>query len=62
MMHKTNSNRWMMTKAVVLPALMALAIVAFAKPKVEENGKRIRSDALRAIKASIGQAAVSCIP
>ena len=36
-MHKTNSNRWMMTKAVVLPALMALAIVAFAKPKVEEN-------------------------
>jgi TonB family protein len=36
MMHKTNSNRWMMTKAVVLPALMALAVVAFAKPKVEE--------------------------
>ena len=35
MMHKTNSNRWMMTKAVVLPALMALAVVAFAKPKVE---------------------------
>lgn len=37
MMHKKNSNRWMMTKAVVLPALMALAVVAFAKPKVEEN-------------------------
>ena len=36
MMHKTKSNRWMMTKAVVLPALMALAVVAFAKPKVEE--------------------------
>ena len=35
MMHKTNSNRWMMTKAVVLPVLMALAVVAFAKPKVE---------------------------
>ena len=35
MMHKTNSNRWMMTKAVVLPAVMALAVVAFAKPKVE---------------------------
>ena len=35
MMHKTNSNRWMMTKVVVLPALMALAVVAFAKPKVE---------------------------
>ena len=37
MMHKTNSNRWMMTKAVVLPALMALAVIAFAKPKVEDN-------------------------
>lgn len=35
MMHKTNSNRWMMTKAVVLPAVMAIAVVAFAKPKVE---------------------------
>lgn len=37
MMHKTNSNRWMMTKGIVLPALMALAVVAFAKPKVEET-------------------------
>ena len=37
MMHKTNSNRWMMTKGIVLPALMAMAVVAFAKPKVEEN-------------------------
>ena len=36
MMHKKTSNRWMMTKAVVLPALMALAVVAFAKPKAEE--------------------------
>ena len=35
MMHKKNSNRWMITKAVVLPVLMALAVVAFAKPKVE---------------------------
>lgn len=35
MMHKNSSNRWLMTKAVVLPALMALAIVAFAKPKTE---------------------------
>ena len=33
MMHKNSSNRWLMTKAVVLPALMALAVVAFAKPK-----------------------------
>ena len=36
MMHTHNSNRWLMSKALVLPALMALAIVAFAKPKVEE--------------------------
>ena len=36
MMHKNNSNRWLMSKALVLPAIMALAIVAFAKPKVEE--------------------------
>jgi len=49
MMHKTNSNRWMMTKAVVLPALMALAVVAFAKPKVEsisatENENNLPAD------------------
>ena len=37
MMHKKTSNRWMMTKGIVLPALMALAVVAFAKPKVEDN-------------------------
>ena len=33
MMHKKNSNRWLMTKGVILPALMAVAVVAFAKPK-----------------------------
>ena len=37
MMHKNKSNRWMMTKAIVLPALMALAVVAFAKSKAEGN-------------------------
>ncbi len=36
MMHKKTSNRWMMTKGIVLPALMAFAVVAFAKPKAEE--------------------------
>ena len=36
MMHKKNSNRWLMSKGLVLPALMALALVAWAKPKVEE--------------------------
>ena len=36
MMHKHNSNRWLMSKGLILPALMALALVAFAKPKVEE--------------------------
>ena len=36
MMHKKNSNRWLMSKGLVLPALMALALVAWANPKVEE--------------------------
>ena len=36
MMHTHNSSRWLMGKGLVLPALMALAIIAFAKPKVEE--------------------------
>ena len=36
MMHKHNSKRWLMGKALILPALMALALVAWAKPKVEE--------------------------
>lgn len=36
MMHKHNSNRWLMSKGLILPALMTLALVAFAKPKVEE--------------------------
>ena len=36
MMHKKNSNRWLMSKGLVLPALMAFALVAWAKPKVEE--------------------------
>ena len=33
MMNKNSSNHWLMTKAVILPVLMALAVVAFAKPK-----------------------------
>ena len=40
MMHKNSSNRWLMTKAVVLPALMALAVVAFAKPKTMIEGQK----------------------
>lgn len=36
MMHTHNSNRWLMSKGIILPALMAVALVAFAKPKVEE--------------------------
>ena len=36
MMHKNKSNRWLMGKALILPALMALAVVVWAKPKVEE--------------------------
>ena len=33
MMHTHKSNRWLMGKALILPALMALALVAWAKPK-----------------------------
>ena len=40
MMHTHNSNRWLMSKALVLPALMALAIVAFSKPKANAEDKK----------------------
>lgn len=33
MMHKNKSRSWRMGKALILPALMALALVAWAKPK-----------------------------
>ena len=33
MMQKNKSDRWLMGKVLVLPALMAMAVVAFAKPK-----------------------------
>ncbi len=36
MMHTQKTNRWLMGKALILPALMALALVVWAKPKVEE--------------------------
>ena len=36
MMHTHKTNRWLMGKALILPALMALALVVWAKPKVEE--------------------------
>ena len=35
MMHKNSSNRWLMAKGLILPALIALSVVAFAKPKAE---------------------------
>ena len=42
MMHTHNSNRWLMSKGLILPALMALAIVAFAKtaPSDSPEGER----------------------
>jgi hypothetical protein len=49
MMHKTNSNRWLMTKAVVLPALMALVIVAFAKPNTKENLQKTQNSSEKLI-------------
>ncbi len=41
MMHTHNSNRWLMSKGLVLPALMALALVAFAKPKTNVEDKAV---------------------
>ena len=41
MMHTHNSNRWLMSKGLVLPALMALALVAFAKPKTNAEDKAV---------------------
>ena len=37
MMHKHNSNRWLMSKGLILPALMVLALVAFAKTAPTES-------------------------
>ena len=40
MMHKNKSNRWLMSKGIILPTLMALALVAFAKPKTNAEDKK----------------------
>ena len=42
MMQKNKSDRWLMGKVLVLPALMAMAVVAFAKPKttIDDGDKR----------------------
>ena len=40
MMHTQKSNRWLMGKGLILPALMALAIIAFAKPKANAEDKK----------------------
>ena len=40
MMHTNNSSRWLMGKGLILPALMALAIFAFAKPKTNAEEKK----------------------
>ena len=55
MMHKHNSNRWLMGKALILPALMALALVVWAKqaasasPIPSERGENSRETALEVI-------------
>ncbi|MBO4549289.1 MAG: M56 family metallopeptidase, partial [Bacteroidaceae bacterium] len=43
MMHKHNSNRWLMSKGLILPALMALAIVAFAKTAPSDSPEEERT-------------------
>ena len=40
MMHTHNSNRWLMSKGLILPALMALALVAFAKDKATDHSQQ----------------------
>jgi len=40
MMQTNNSSRWLMGKGLIMPALMALAIVAFAKPKTNAEEKK----------------------
>lgn len=42
MMQKNKSDRWLMGKVLVLPALMAMAVVAFAKPTtiIDDGDKR----------------------
>lgn len=42
MMQKNESDRWLMGKVLVLPALMAMAVVAFAKPTttIDDGDKR----------------------
>ena len=57
MMHTHNSNRWLMSKGLVLPALMALALVAFAKPKTNAEDKAVtmampgdKTDAVKGIE------------
>ena len=40
MMHTHSSNRWLMSKGLILPALMVVALVAFAEPKTNAEEKK----------------------
>ena len=51
MMHTHNSNRWLMSKGIILPALMAVAIVAFAKTAPSDSPKG-ESTALTAVEVN----------
>ncbi len=58
MMHTHNSNRWLMSKALILPALMTLALVVWAKPtaslepsKEVENGSETALEVIDQVQA-----------
>ncbi|MBQ6191006.1 MAG: hypothetical protein IJK51_01740 [Bacteroidaceae bacterium] len=51
MMHTHNSNRWLMSKALILPALMTLALVVWAKPTASlEPSKEVENSSETALE------------
>ncbi len=55
MMHTHKSNRWLMGKALILPALMALALVSWAKPALSSSHGTERSTAPRIEEVDVTQ-------
>ncbi|MBO7120179.1 MAG: M56 family metallopeptidase [Bacteroidaceae bacterium] len=53
MMHKNNSNRWLMGKALILPALMALALVAWAKPISADSPKERTAETITEVSDQV---------
>ncbi len=64
MMHKNNSNRWLMAKGAILPAIMALAIVAVANaaPAESTEGKKADQPAARSNIVEDGKPVTVAVP